>query len=771
MGMSATAYGNYAPLLMCKYRYSAANPTLAEVIKEIILPKIPYITAADLDVSSLVDIVRGYLMADTSKLVEFIERLRKGFFFDVTEADGKLKFIKRGTINTIIPIDETLLEDPVKAIPQSLLDMAKEGVLNYADIDFDYLQNTQRHRKEIVKSLSLLENTLPIVFNANEAARVAKIYIHGSYAEAIEIQATIDRSYSYLQCSDIISIWIFSRIRLTNVVMLQDGGIQIQGVTEDQQVYNVNGIGVPVLNYKSLRRLSSSRIQAFPFETPYLWHQVDETLGYIYIPSMKRFTDSSISISVAIDSNTYRYIGSTNPNKFIGRVINRILPPNYSVKHATWDYSNYIDFYLQQGEAPISVGKEQVYLGANRVRIGREIISFTTVELISENRYKLTGLLRGRDGTEIFTRAHNTGEYILEIYDDMPRGTITQDMIGKTMFIRGIERFNVELLGSYVIRGISFAPIAPADVKAVNSGNDIVISWINRNSAKGELIPYSDIPQGSVSSYSVEILDNISAVKRTITSTLKTCTYTEAQQISDFGTAQSSVSIIVYQHSATTKGYGTYANISLTLPDYYTDFSSGTVGVTPSDITIQEGIYVTCTTELDSYNKKVLQLATQWFPSDTTKSYITLNGIGKRADGDLRMSFSYDTFYNTYGQSILFIYLRGKDTYLELSIDGSIKCSFSGILDNVITEDTETFMYKPFVKNIKYNIRIQYFEEIIRVKLWDTVEPSEWLFEYFPEVIASQVDFSFNISGNVGIGTKSYSTAVLIKDIEFNDLY
>lgn len=773
MGMSATSYLG-SPLYMCKYRYSAANPTLAQVVSEIILSKLPHIKATDLDVTTLTDIVRGYMMADTSNLVEYIERLRKGYFFDATEADGKLKFIKRGVISTIIPIEETLIEDPVKGIVQSVADMAKEGVLNYADFDFDYLQNAQRHRRESAKSLNIIENTLPIVYTANEAAKVAKIYINGSYAEAIEIQATIDRSYSYLQCTDIISIGIFSRIRLTNIIMLQDGGMQIQGVTEDAQIYNTTAVGVPILNYKSLRRLSSSKIQVFPFETPYLWHQIDETLGYVYVVAMKRFTDSAISISIASGSNTYRYIGSTNPTKIIGRVINRLLPPNYSVKHATWDYINYIDFYLHQGEVPISATKEQVYLGANRLRVGREILSFTTVELVSENRYKLTGLLRGRDGTENFTRAHNTGEYLLEMYEDMPRFTITESMRGSTIFIRGSERFNIELLGSYVIRGIALAPAAPANISAVNSGNDIVISWIRKNAAKGELTPYTEIAQGTITSYSVDILANDMTIKRTITSSVDYCAYTEAQQVTDFGSIQASISLIAYQHTPTIKGYGTYANINISLPNYYTDFSSGTVGVQPSNITIREGSYVTCTTELDYLNNKVLQLATQWVASTPTSSYITLDSLNNRADGDLRFSFTYDQFYGyTQGGSLtlLYIYLKGKDTKIELTTSGSIICSSIGLLDEVVTTDIETYSYSAFVKNIKYNVRVQYFEETIRVKIWTKVEPSTWLFEYFPEIIASQPSFSFNISGAVGFGTKSYRTNVLIKDLEFNDLY
>lgn len=765
--MTATHYLN-SPFFMCKHRYSTANPTLAEVVTEIIVSKIPYISSADLDVSTLTDIVRGYMMADTSDIREFLERLRKGYFFDVTESGGKLKFIKRGIVGAPIDIEESLLIDPPKAIVQSIQDLAKEGVLNYADIDFDYLQSTQRHRREQSKSLNLIENTLPIVFNANEASRVAYIYINGSYSESIELQTTLDRKYTYLDCGDIISIGEYNRLRITNLAHLEDGSLEVQAVTEDASIYNKDIPGVAIIGYESSRRLSSSRTKALTFEVPYLKHQIDDTEGYVYITAFKRFYNRPIAISVSLDSESFQYIGTPDTTKYIGRTVTRLLPPNYSIKHGSWDWDNYIDVFIQYGNPPVSATKAEVYLGANKILVGREVISFITVEQLGSNKYRLSGLLRGRDNTELYTRSHTSGEYVIELYEDIPRLIISEQDIGKPLFIHTSDGFKTEVHDAVVINGISLVPVAPANVLAEYSGNDIVVSWNKRNSASGELIPYEDIPTGNIASYSVDILANDMSVLRTITSLTTSAIYTEANQIADFGSVQEQISIVVYQHTTTLKGFGAYRNINLVTKKYYTNFSNEVVGVQPSDITIVQGNYITALPILNSYGNKELELDSG---STIANSIIKFDAIPSLADADVRFKFSYDTFYNYSENTLLIIYLKGTDSYITIDSNGSITCSMVGITNSVSNANTESFSISPLAKHRVYNVRVEYYEEIVRMKIWDTIEPSNWLFEYFPEIIGSQTDFTFNISGYFGLGTYTRNAKIYIKDIEINELY
>jgi hypothetical protein len=178
--------------------------------------------------------------------------------------------------------------------------------------------------------------------------------------------------------------------------------------------------------------------------------------------------------------------------------------------------------------------------------------------------------------------------------------------------------------------------------------------------------------------------------------------------------------------------------------------------------------------ELNSLGNKVLELATGFFPSSSDLSYITIDNIYDMADGDIRFQFKFDRFYGyTQGgqDGLLTVYLSGKNKFVTFHTSGRIIFSQTGTISGNVSVDTEEFIYDSFVENVLYNVRIQFYEEVIRVKVWKHSEPSTWLYTYFPEVISSQSDFIFNISGPFGFGTQTYSTKVQLQYLEVNDLY
>ncbi|MFQ5625424.1 MAG: hypothetical protein ACE5FM_02090, partial [Methyloligellaceae bacterium] len=87
-------------------------------------------------------------------------------------------------------------------------------------------------------------------------------------------------------------------------------------------------------------------------------------------------------------------------------------------------------------------------------------------------------------------------------------------------------------------------------VRGASAGNDVMISWVRRTRIGGDSWDTSEVPLGEdAESYEVEILDG-AQVKRTLISTAPTVSYSEAEQIADWGTPQSTYNINVYQLSA-----------------------------------------------------------------------------------------------------------------------------------------------------------------------------------------------------------------------------
>ncbi len=112
----------------------------------------------------------------------------------------------------------------------------------------------------------------------------------------------------------------------------------------------------------------------------------------------------------------------------------------------------------------------------------------------------------------------------------------------------------VEVAHAFVGEGLK--PLSPAHVRGSRTAGDLNLTWVRRTRIGGDTWDGIDVPLGETEErYEIDILDG-STVKRTLTATSPGAVYTAAQQSADFGSPQSSVSLRIFQLSAT-RGRGT----------------------------------------------------------------------------------------------------------------------------------------------------------------------------------------------------------------------
>jgi hypothetical protein len=102
------------------------------------------------------------------------------------------------------------------------------------------------------------------------------------------------------------------------------------------------------------------------------------------------------------------------------------------------------------------------------------------------------------------------------------------------------------------LRGRAERPYAPAHVMGSrDGGGDLTITWVRRTRMNGGWADFTgDVPLGEAAeAYEVDIMDG-STVVRTIANTTPTATYTAADQTTDFGAPQASITVRVHQISA-----------------------------------------------------------------------------------------------------------------------------------------------------------------------------------------------------------------------------
>jgi hypothetical protein len=202
-----------------------------------------------------------------------------------------------------------------------------------------------------------------------------------------------------------------------------------------------------------------------------------------------------------------------------------------------------------------------VLAGANAMALQQpsgewEILQFANVEIVGTRKYRLTRLLRGQRGSEHAMGAPlAAGARFVLLDAGVVQTTLTAASVGLERTWR-IGPASAQV-GDKVFAETTFAytakarrPYAPVHLKARANGANIDLSWVRRSRLGYGAWNQPTTPLGEdTEAYEIDIM-NGAVVVRTLTSTTPNVTYLEADQITDFGGMQTSLTFNVYQMSA-----------------------------------------------------------------------------------------------------------------------------------------------------------------------------------------------------------------------------
>ncbi len=515
--------------------------------------------AGELNLDDVYELVEGFVINSVSPARAALEQLQKAYFFDVTESDGKLKFITRGKDAELV-IDAQELIPPPGAEVKKLVDIKRAHELelpqqvdiNYISRILDYQIGNQHAGRNITQSQGREIQNLAIVLNDWQAKRIADISLYNIWLARNSYQFSLPLKYAHVEPADVIEIdenGTVHKVRVTDSLLGANGQVNIRAVAEDASVYDVyvepdnSGADPGVVEVPSDTAFHLLDIPSFPMD--------DTVAGYIRIAAAGFGGNWPGAVVYRSDDGgmSYQYFSEVSEPAVMGVVVE---PPGDASANVT-DTLNEITVSLIHGELE-SVGDEALLNGANAAVVGDEIIQFREAELLAEGKYKLSGLLRGRLGTERFTASHEEGEKFVLLNSAVIREQMPNLLIGVS------RKYKVATVGStlalvgetdFTWRGEGLKPYSPVHITGSrDGGGNLGISWVRRTRIGGELRDGVDIPLSEESEkYEVEIMDGAD-VARVITSSTPSVTYSAAQQADDFGSPQSAVSVRVYQLSA-----------------------------------------------------------------------------------------------------------------------------------------------------------------------------------------------------------------------------
>jgi len=229
-------------------------------------------------------------------------------------------------------------------------------------------------------------------------------------------------------------------------------------------------------------------------------------------------------------------IGRTAPAAVIGRVA----AATAAAGTALFDDATTIEVVLAN-DAMLLTGCSDAALlaGANLALLGEELIQFGRAEQVGVRRFRITRLLRGRQGTEAATVTHRAGEdFVLVDPARLVALPLAAGATGSTALVLATGIGDAApVVARRTIIGTALRPYSPVHLRAVRTGNgDIALAWIRRSRAGAAWADAVDAPLGEEAErYRVAILAG-ERVVRTVEVTEPRWRYPLAMQAAD-GTA------------------------------------------------------------------------------------------------------------------------------------------------------------------------------------------------------------------------------------------
>jgi hypothetical protein len=281
---------------------------------------------------------------------------------------------------------------------------------------------------------------------------------------------------------------------------------------------------------------------------------------YIAVSSSGKTWPGAVIYQSSDGGASYQSIASIKTRATMGFTLNAL--GSYEGGN-TVDEINQVRVSLLYG-ALSSVTFDAFLEGARAALIGDELIYFRTAHLNADRTYTLSGLLRGRRGTENKIFGHMVADrFVLLTPATVKRiGQVTAD-IGKTRLYKAVTS-GAEIASAAVQafknEGAALKPYSPAHVGGGRAADGaLLLSWVRRGRLSGEWRDSVDVPLSEeIEQYDIEFCtpDFLTVLKTVTVKNASSYTYEAADQAADFGSLQASVYVRVYQISATVgRGY------------------------------------------------------------------------------------------------------------------------------------------------------------------------------------------------------------------------
>jgi GTA TIM-barrel-like domain/Putative phage tail protein len=510
----------------------------------------------------------GYVVDRPMAPRAMLDPLALAYAFDAIEQDGVLRFRQRGGAPAIeLAEDDLVLPDdspPARLTRAQESDLPRAVSIGFTNIGADYQRAAATSRRLVGGSTRSAHADLAMVTNDSEAERRAEIWLQDLWAGRESVEFALPPSRLSLAPGDVVGLTVNGRRRLIELQDIADTESRaIAARSIDPEVFDLS-LAAPRLRAPALPA-AIGPVHALVLDLPTLDGAPPSVLARLAV-----FADpwpGPVAVWASIDGLSYSRAGLALAPAVAGETLDD-LPAGPT---ARWHYASFrVQLY---GGALASVSDSALFAGANAAAVQHadgawEVIQFAHAELVAENTYLLSRLLRGQAGSEgAMASPLAAGSPFVLLDQHVVTIASGLDALERTLQLRVIAAGRdygdaAALALAATPQATALRPLAPVHVKAKRDGSGVTFSWIRR--ARFDADSWTgEIPLGEDSEqYAIDILSG-SDVVRTLIASIPSALYAADDELADFGVAQTSLSIRVTQLSATV-GRGFAAEAVLT---------------------------------------------------------------------------------------------------------------------------------------------------------------------------------------------------------------
>jgi len=547
---------------------------LADVVLDI--SEFMNLSSSDVDVTGLSDYtIQGYLTDGTKTGREQIQQLQSYHIFDGIEIDGQVVF-KFKDFDNVYSIaledmgayESTRPDEPFEDIMTPDSDLPKSVTLNFLSYENDFLVGSITARRKATSSVIDTSVSVNFVLKDAKAKATVETLLYEAWIGRHTYKIPLTSKYAYLKAGDIVELELpndqTKLAMITKTTYGSPGLMKIEARSTYASTYTIveRTVDTTTTNNSTTAPTSVTceflDIPQLPADTTTTTNDtvyVATTADVFYGANVYKSVDDGVSYSSVLTGNPQAVMGTTSTVLGDGPT-------------AIWDNANTLTVVLTAGTLS-SYEKSSVLNWSNLALVGNELIQFRKATLTAALTYKLSGLLRGRLGTESYTSTHNSGErFILLTSSTIGGMTVTSSEWYKARYylVGPKTKANTDstyTTSTFTANGIMAKPLSVCHVKGTrDSSGNLTLTWVRRTRGLAEWLDYADVAiNETTEAYEIDILDGTTVV-RTLSVTAAEVTYSATNQVSDFGSAQSSITADIYQISET-RGRGYVKEVTL----------------------------------------------------------------------------------------------------------------------------------------------------------------------------------------------------------------